>query len=403
ESTRGRDLDITGLSYAALETAPVQWPCPTGATTGRARLYEDGVFPTPDGRARFFDTPFVPLAEPRDARFPVSLNTGRLRDHWHGLSRTGSLGRLYGHVPEPVVEMHPQELARRKLVDGELVRIASRRGSVVLPVQGSAAVGLSQAFVAMHWGEEVLSGRGPGGERLLGINGLTTSAFCPTSKQPELKHSAVRIAPAELPWRLLALAWLPEDQALAVRERLRPLMAAFGFASCVPFGRERTGVMFRAAAAEAAPDELLVQLEALLGLQAEGALHYADRRRGQRRSMRLVGEGPAQRLDGFLLAGDVRAEAWVRPLLQDELPAQAYGRALLFPGAQAPVALPARGRQVCSCFDVGEAAIATCLTAHAGPPEAQLARLQESTRCGTNCGSCLPELRRIIRLHSRAA
>ena len=403
ESTRGRDLDITGLTYAALEATPVQWPCPTGATVGRARLYEDGVFPTSDGRARFFDTPFVALAEPRDARFPVSLNTGRLRDHWHGLSRTGSLGRLYGHVSEPVVEMHPQDLARRKLVDGDLVHIASRRGSVVLPVQASTAVGLSQAFVAMHWGEEVVSGRGPGGERLPGINGLTTSAFCPTSKQPELKHSAVRIAAAELPWKLLALAWLPEGEALAVRERLRPLMGAFGFASCVPFGRERTGVMFRAAAAEAAPEELMVQVEALLGLQAEGVLHYADRRRGQRRSMRLSGDGQAQRLDGFLLAGDVRAEAWLRPLLQDGLPSQAYGRALLLPGARPPAALPFRGRQVCSCFDVGETVITEWLAQHPGSPEAGLARLQEATRCGTNCGSCLPELRRIIRLHHDTA
>jgi assimilatory nitrate reductase catalytic subunit len=401
ESTRGRDLDITGLGWAALDRAPAQWPFPDGAVTGRARLYEDGVFPTPDGKARFLDTPFVPLAEPRDARWPISLTTGRLRDQWHGMSRTGSLGRLYGHVAEPVVEMHPQDLARQKLVDGDLVRISSRRGSLVLPVQASAAVGLSQAFVAMHWGEEVVSGRGAAGEVLLGINGLTTSARCPRSKQPELKHTAVRIAPAELPWKLLALAWLPTAEALALREQLRPLMPAFAFASCVPFGRERTGLMFRAAAAEAAPQALLVQLESLLGLQAEGVLHYADRQRGQRRSMRLVGEGAAQRLDGFLLAGDIRAEAWVRPLLQDELPAQAYGRTLLFPGAQAPVALAARSRQVCSCFDVGEAAINACLGALSGPTEARLARLQADLKCGTNCGSCIPELKRLVRLQQR--
>ncbi len=133
ETTRGRDLDITGLSYARLDRAPAQWPFPEGADSGRARLYEDGLYATPDGRARFFDTPFAALAEPRDPRFPFSLNTGRLRDQWHAMSRTGTVGRLFGRVPEPVVEMHPQDLARQKWVDGDLVRITSR---LVAPAPG---------------------------------------------------------------------------------------------------------------------------------------------------------------------------------------------------------------------------------------------------------------------------
>ena len=139
ESTRGRDLDITGLSYAQLDAAPAQWPFPEGATTGRTRLYEDGIFPTADGRAKFADEAYNKVAEPRDARYPVSLTTGRLRDQWHGMSRTGTVGRLFGHVPEPNVEMNPQDLARMKLADGDLVHVTSRRGSVVLPVATRAA------------------------------------------------------------------------------------------------------------------------------------------------------------------------------------------------------------------------------------------------------------------------
>ncbi len=81
ESTRGRDVDITGMSYPMLESVgPQQWPLKEGETTGRARLYEDGVFPTPNGRARFVDTPYKPVVEAREARYPFSLNTGRLRD-----------------------------------------------------------------------------------------------------------------------------------------------------------------------------------------------------------------------------------------------------------------------------------------------------------------------------------
>ncbi|MBC7995066.1 MAG: molybdopterin-dependent oxidoreductase, partial [Rhizobacter sp.] len=403
ESTRGRDLDITGLSYAQLDAAPAQWPFPKGATTGRTRLYEDGIFPTADGRAKFADVAYNKVAEPRDARYPVSLTTGRLRDQWHGMSRTGTVGRLFGHVPEPNVEMNPHDLVRMKLTNGDLVHVTSRRGSVVLPVQSSDQVAATQAFIAMHWGEEFLSGSTGTGTRISGVNVLTSPAFCPTSKQPELKHAAVKVLKAELPWRLLGVAWLPDDKAVWAREQLKPLMRAFAFASCVPFGRERSGVLFRAAAYEAAPDELLARIEGILGLGGAEVLHYADKRRGQRRTMRLATVGDKTQLEGFVLAGDISAEVWIKPLLQDELPAQAYGRLLLVPGARAPVAVQSRGRQVCTCFNVAEPEINAALEACQGAPDEQLAQLQGSLKCGTNCGSCIPELKRMIRAQARVA
>ncbi|MDQ3272654.1 MAG: molybdopterin-dependent oxidoreductase, partial [Pseudomonadota bacterium] len=125
ESTRGRDLDITGMSYAMLESAPQQWPLREGETTGKVRLYEDGIFPTEDGKARFVNTVYKPVAEPRESRYPFSLTTGRLRDQWHGMSRTGTLGRLFGHVAEPSIQMNAQDMARRLLKDGELVHVTS--------------------------------------------------------------------------------------------------------------------------------------------------------------------------------------------------------------------------------------------------------------------------------------
>ena len=417
ESTRGRDLDITGLSYALLDTAPQQWPCPAGpgdgtsdnshATAspgtpvrhdlGKARLYEDGIFPTADGKARFVCTDHTPVAEPRESRFPFSLTTGRLRDQWHGMSRTGTLGRLFGHVAEPSVQLHPQDMAARQLRDGDLVHVTSKRGSIVVPAQASAEVATDQAFIAMHWGPEYLSGRSSTGEPLAGVNALTTSAYCPSSKQPELKHAAVKILKAELPWSLLGVAWLPEADALAARERLKPLMARLAFASCVPFGRERTGLLFRAADDYAPADELLAQVEGLLGLSGQDALRYVDRRKGQRRSVRLQRQGEDTRLEAFMLAGDTRAEAWIKTLLQDELPAQAYGRLLLVPGARAPVAVQARGKQVCTCFNVTDEAIQAQLATCQGTEDARLAALQGALKCGTNCGSCVPELKRLVR------
>ena len=130
------------------------------------------------------------------------------------MSRTGTLGRLFGHVAEPAVQMNPQDMARRLLSEGDLVHVTSKRGSIVVPVQASNEVGLSQAFIAMHWGEEYLTGCSSTGERLAGVNALTTSAYCPTSKQPELKHAAVKILKAELPWSLLARRLAAPDEAL---------------------------------------------------------------------------------------------------------------------------------------------------------------------------------------------
>jgi len=405
ESTRGRDLDITGLSYAAIELEPQQWPFPAGAARATERLYADGRFATADGRARFAAPAYRPVAEARDARYPVSLTTGRLRDQWHAMSRTGTLGRLFGQAPEAAIELHPQELERRRFADGDLLRVRSRRGEVVLPARGSDTLAPGQAFVAMHWGEEFVSGGAADGHALAGVNALTTGTFCPQSKQPELKHAAIRLEPAELPWRVLAVAWLPAADALAVRERLRPLLRRFAYASCVPFGREpdaEVGLLFRAAAAVPVDDALLATIEAEFGLSgspSEPVLRYADAKRGQRRAMRLSPtsvDGPS-RLAAFLLAGDTRAEAWVLPLLQQREPAQAFGRALLAASAKPPVAVVSRGKQVCSCLDVTEPQIDTALARLQGSPEERLAALQGELRCGTQCGSCLPVLRARVR------
>jgi assimilatory nitrate reductase catalytic subunit len=414
-STRGRDLDITGLSYALLDAGPQQWPYPEGASQGRARLYEDGVFPTADGRAHFVNAVYKPLAEPRQSLFPFSLTTGRLRDQWHGMTRTGTLGRLFGHVAEPSLQMNAQDMARRLLKEGDLVYVTSKRGSIVVPVQTSDEVAVSQAFMAMHWGEEYLSGLSEQGERLAGVNALTTSAYCPNSKQPELKHAAVNILKAELPWSLLAMAWVPDGDALTARTKLKALMAAFPFTSCVLFSNnaplggtvaDRTGVLFRAASHEAPAPALIEEIEQAMGMAGHEALRYADQKKGQHRTARLVRSPEGVTLEGFVLAGDTRAEAWIKTLLQDELPAQAYGRLLLSPGSQAPLAVQSRGKPVCACFNVTDAEIASAMTeldAAAGADALlqiesdRLSALQVKLSCGTSCGSCVPELKRLVR------
>lgn len=413
-STRGRDLDIGGLSWALLESAgPQQWPLPEGASLGRARLYEDAIFPTADGRARFAAHAWQPCAEACDARYPFALNTGRLRDQWHGMTRTGTLPRLFGHAPEPCVQLHPQDMARRDLHNGDLVQLTGRRGAIVLPVQADPGLGLAQAFVAMHWGSEFVSGSAAGGAPLAGVNALTNPACCPQALQPELKHAAIKVLKAELHWRLLALAWLPADRLPGTRAALCALLreqSGLAYTSCVPFAnnapldapqRERCGLLLRAAADSAPPDALLDRIEALLGLAASDTLRYADKKRGQRRAARLLRQGPSCTLHALLLAGDTSAETWLKTLLQQELPAQHYGRLLLRPGARPPQALQtlgaARGKPVCSCLGVSDAAIDAALPDCHGSDADRLAQLQQRLHCGTQCGSCLPHIKRLLR------
>ncbi len=395
ESTRGRDLDITGLDWPALERQPQQWPCPEGQAEGRARLYADQRFATADGRARFVAPAWRKPADVRDARHPIALTTGRLRDQWHGMSRTGTLGRLFAHSAEPALELHPQELARRRWNEGDLVRVQSRRGELVLPVRGSDSVAPMQAFIAMHWGPEWLAGAG--------VNALLPAATCPQSGQPELKHAAVRVEPAALPWQLVAAAWLPAADALAARERLRAEFAHHAYASATLFGREpgdQVGVLFRAAAAAPAATERVQAVSAILGLDGHQILRYVDPRAGQQRTLQLADDGS---LRAFLLAGDASAQAWVLGLLQQRGPAAAFGRALLAASPRPPAALAPRSKQVCACFDVSEARIAAAAPGCHGSPAERLQALQAQLRCGTQCGSCVPALQALLRDHPAAS
>jgi assimilatory nitrate reductase catalytic subunit len=322
ETTRGRDLDITGLSYALLdELGPQQWPFPENAKEGRRRLYEDGVFPTASGRARFVPTPYRPVAEDTDAGYPLRLTTGRLRDQWHTMSRTGTVARLFAHEPEPRVTMNPEDLSRLGLSDSDLVKVSSRRGHIYLQAAADPGLRHGVVFAPMHWGARFL-----GGEGRRGVNELTLGALDPSSRQPELKHCAVRVERAYLPWRFAASGGSSDISSLM--KRLDPFMQAVPYAVRTLIGRDRPGVRLTLAAETALPEELVE------------AIHAAFRK------------------DAAESAPDEDAT---------------------------------RGRTLCNCFNVAEREIDAFLAKSNSLP-----KLQASLKCGTNCGSCLPELQRRV-------
>ena len=126
-------------------------------------------------------------------------------------------------------------------------------------------------------------------------------------------------------------------------------------------------------------------------------IRYADKKRGQRRAALLQRHENQTTLEGVMLAGDTSAQAWITTLLKDALPAQAYGRALLLPGAKPPVPVVSRGQPVCACFNVTDSAIATHLSQCQGSDAERLRSLQATLKCGTNCGSCVPQLQRMVK------
>ena len=390
ESTRGRDLDITGLSYAILETqGPQQWPYPEGAQSGKERLYADGVFATASGRAKFVNTVYQPVAEKVDARFPFHLTTGRLRDQWHGMSRTGTVAQLFSHAPEPAVVLSKTDMERRLLKDGDLVHVTSKRGSQILPAMAGDDMRAGQAFIGMHWGEEYVSGRG-NGDGTFGVNALTTPAYDPSSKQPELKHAAVKILKAELPWRMVVFGWIDESRLLTLQSELRPLMRKFAYASCTLFGRDKVGVLFRVADDYAAEKSLIDDIESRFGIAGAQVLRYDDHKRGNGRHI-LIDDG---KLQAVSLSGDLSAEHWLKQYLEAEQSVAKLGRLLLMPSANPPQGFKSRGRIVCNCLNVSETEIVEALASHTGGDA--LAMLQQKLKCGTNCGSCVSELKKLV-------
>jgi len=377
-TTVGRDLDIGGLSYALLEReGPQQWPLPHGATRGTQRLYADGVFPTANGKAKFVNTGYVPLSEDISARFPLHLNSGRLRDQWHGMSRTGTLGRLFSHVEEPLLAMNSADMGRRGLSHGDIVQVSSRRGKLVLRVEASEEMRAGQTFIPMHWGRQYMSG--------LGVNALTSDAFDPVSRQPELKHAAVQVEKLQLQWQMVAMR---KGDALKRMSRLQPLLKNFEYAALGLFGRDEELVVLRVAHTGPVPDALLADVDAILGLDdAAEVMNYRDSKRGISKRA-LMEEG---RLLGVRLTGETLARDWLKEVIAQGTDVKSLRPWLFAPLSAPPAGQAQRGRIVCNCLDVSEQEILAEFRSGLDLPA-----IQAKLKCGTECGSCVPELKRLV-------
>jgi assimilatory nitrate reductase catalytic subunit len=364
-----RLLNLTGLlnlDAAAYEAmAPVQWP--VTAAGGTARLFTDGRFQTPDGRARLVPVRPAPPASAVDGAYPLSLNTGRIRDHWHTMTRTGLAPDLCRHAPEPYVEVHPEDAAAAGVAEGDLARVRTVRGEAVVLARLTDRQRRGGLFMPMHWTDAFApSGRS---------NGLIAPNIDPTSGQPEFKHTPAQLRPYRETWRGFLLTLEAGDVAfpkdIVWRRLPQTACQQFEFAGR---GDEAQREAVRKAAGRGLEGELLT---------------YEDARAGTLR-LAWVEAGRLRRVLFLTVAGRLPARDWLVDLFEaPELSAEA--RAALLIGRPPGPRVDA-GPTVCACLKVGTHAIGAAIAAGACSVEA----VGAVTGAGTNCGSCRPELARMI-------
>jgi ferredoxin-nitrate reductase len=186
--TKGTNIDMTGISYARLRAeGSLQWPCPGKAHPGTQRLFEDHKFFTPDQRARLHGPVYSPSAEATSEQYPLILTTGRIRDQWHTMTRTGKVNKLRQHLDTPYVELHPDDADAQGISEGHTVTIYNDRGAVRARAVLTDAVKSGVVFLPMHWGKSLQKGDAR-------ANVLTSPLVDPRAKEPEFKFAAVALS-----------------------------------------------------------------------------------------------------------------------------------------------------------------------------------------------------------------
>ena len=374
ENNGTRDFDIGALARLNDEEfnalGPVQWPARAGWPRGETRFFAQGGFFTSDRKARLVAPDRPAPHAPVSASFPFRLNTGRVRDQWHTMTRSGLSPRLSAHSPEPFVEVNADDAAAAGLVNGGFARVSSPYGACVVKVVVSDGQQRGSLFVPIHWSDETASsGR---------VGDLVAPVTDPYSGQPEAKATPAALAPMEFGFRGFALTrGIVALPAATWWSRVRVANGSgLLLASNDPPSawRERAAAMF--GAAEIA--------------------EYFDDPRGIYRVAAFV-DGC---LAGCLFIGKAEtAPQWdtVKALFEAEALGESQRRALLSGKSIDGLADP--GPLVCACFGVGLNIIRAAIESGAA---ASVEEIGTALRAGTNCGSCLPELKRIMG-HGRVA
>jgi len=185
--TKNTRIDISGLDYSTLkEKRSVQWPYPEKNHGGTPRLFSDQIFYRANGKAKIHSVLPEDTSEKPNAEFPFVLTTGRIRDQWHTMTRTGKVQKLLEHKSEPYLEIHPNDATKLSINENTLVDVSNERGIVRVRAKITDTIKQGVVFLPMHWGRKNQNDESRS-------NNLTSKSYDPFSKQPGFKNSAVNV------------------------------------------------------------------------------------------------------------------------------------------------------------------------------------------------------------------
>jgi len=373
ENNGQRDFDISAFAdmshdeYDQLQ--PIQWPVNARYPQGTARLFADGQFFTRSGKAQFIVvTPRPPVNAPT-ADYPLILNTGRLRDQWHTMTRTALAAKLNQHKPEPFVEIHPEDATQYGLSAQCLAVLESNWGSMIARVNITDSQQQGNVFVPMHWTAQYAShGR-------MGV--LVNPEVDPISNQPESKHTPVRLRPYTPRWQGFILS----------RRELNITEVDYWIKS------KGKGFYRYELAGETSPDDWRTCVRQ--HLCTSNAEHpqwqeYQDVAKGVYRAARLVDN---QLETVIFIAADHKLpeRSWLSSLFVKPELSKAERMALLT--GKPPLGGADVGTIICACFNVGEKTIKAAIKEKGLTTHQQVGQY---LKAGTNCGSCVPEIKALL-------
>ena len=378
ENNGKRDFDLSGLqelNYTEYnDLKPIQWPVTKDALNGTSRLFANGHFYTASGKAQFLAVKNSSAAHALTERYPLRLNTGRIRDQWHTMTRTAKSARLSGNIYEPFVEIHPLDAAKFSLVDTSLVQVTSELGDIVCRVNISSSQQQANVFVPIHWNDQ-FSGRAV-------VDSLVNATVDPFSGQPEFKATPVNVKPYEAKWYGFVIS----------RRKLNIEQASYWTAS------RGEGLWRYEIAGAQVPGDWAECARNLLCQHADEVewTEYFDSAANRYRAARIENG----RLESCLFIGpdiSLPERDWLIKLFDDNLLNDGDRKSLLT--GKSISGEKDTGRTVCACFNVGLNTIVDGIkTKRLSTPE----QVGELLRAGTNCGSCLPEIKEIIHVNSKS-
>lgn len=371
DNNGSRDFDISGLAELSDDEyenlVPVQWPVKV-AGQGTERLFTDEKFYTPNGKANFIAVGKCRPVNAPDKDYPLVLNSGRVRDHWHTMTRTAKSARLSSHILEPFAEIHSNDAVTYGINDQSLVTLSTQWGVAIVRARVTVDQQAGSVFSPIHWNEQYSS--------LKTIDALINPEVDALSGQPEFKHTPVSIAPYKPQWHGFVLS----------RRKITPELASYWSMA------KGNGYWRYEVAGDVAPEDWAVRARTVLCADQSGVewIEYKDAADGRYRAARLVNG----QLESCWFIGPeytLPPRDWLVSLFAEQTLDDRQRQSILL--GKPMDKSKDQGETVCACFSVG------INTIRAAIEEKGLTTVEQIGQClkaGTNCGSCVPELTRLL-------